>query len=347
MNAARTSTRRALAAGFTLVELLVVIAIIGVLVALLLPAVQAAREAARRTTCTNHLKQLALACHNFHDANASIPPVDMMDNWGTWAVFVLPYIEQQARSDKWNIRKRYFVQPNEAWQLSVLTCPSRPRGRRTTEGEARTFPDSGGPVTGPGGYADYAACQATHDHTLPNTNNFHPEHFNGAFRRVWETVHTTGPPQLTHTTGRWGNAYQAITHETLDQWTYMANFRVFTDGTANTLLIAEMHIPVKGQDARIPRFPIWNGDDQEQYRRFAGHRGTQDPTTGRWSEEFRLVTDVNYEGADWIFRFGSAHSSVCYFSLADASVRAINTNIDFETFHRLAHREDGLSVGDF
>src|SRR5262249_36755591 len=87
--------------GFTLVELLVVIAIIGVLVALLLPAVQAAREAGRRATCTNHLKQMALGCHNFNDVNNSLPPVDMGDNWATWALCILPYCEQKALYDKW------------------------------------------------------------------------------------------------------------------------------------------------------------------------------------------------------------------------------------------------------
>src|SRR5437773_12049523 len=92
-------TRRA----FTLVELLVVIAIIGVLVALLLPAVQMARESARRTQCSNHLKQLGLAAQNFNDVRGWLPPSRVSNdgtdsanqNWLTWAVIMLPYVEQQ------------------------------------------------------------------------------------------------------------------------------------------------------------------------------------------------------------------------------------------------------------
>ncbi|HZN33989.1 MAG TPA: DUF1559 domain-containing protein, partial [Pirellulaceae bacterium] len=80
---------------FTLVELLVVIAIIGVLVALLLPAVQAAREAARRMSCGNNLKQLALGIHNYHDVHL-VFPYEMYANPGwAWGAFILPFIEQQ------------------------------------------------------------------------------------------------------------------------------------------------------------------------------------------------------------------------------------------------------------
>ena len=85
---------------FTLVELLVVIAIIGILIALLLPAVQAAREAARRMQCTNHLKQVGLAVHNFHDAQQGLPP-SVIRMWRpSFFILILPYLEQQALWDK-------------------------------------------------------------------------------------------------------------------------------------------------------------------------------------------------------------------------------------------------------
>ncbi|WP_425614782.1 DUF1559 domain-containing protein [Anatilimnocola sp. NA78] len=105
-------------AAFTLVELLVVIAIIGVLVALLLPAVQAAREAARRTHCKNNLKQIAIAIHNYHDTHLYLPPGYISSNPGVagstswcrtggvqrapWTVLILPYSEQSAQHSKFN-----------------------------------------------------------------------------------------------------------------------------------------------------------------------------------------------------------------------------------------------------
>jgi prepilin-type N-terminal cleavage/methylation domain-containing protein/prepilin-type processing-associated H-X9-DG protein len=90
--------------GFTLVELLVVIAIIGVLVALLLPAVQAAREAARRAQCVNNLKQISLAMTNYQDVHKALPMGNFSCCWGTWQMAILPYIEEQALADlyQWN-----------------------------------------------------------------------------------------------------------------------------------------------------------------------------------------------------------------------------------------------------
>jgi prepilin-type N-terminal cleavage/methylation domain-containing protein len=97
--------------GFTLVELLVVIAIIGVLVGLLLPAVQAAREAARRASCQNNLRQIGIACHNYHDVHQSFPPgwIDNPDDpngegWG-WLALLLPYVEQDNLSKQLGVTR--------------------------------------------------------------------------------------------------------------------------------------------------------------------------------------------------------------------------------------------------
>jgi prepilin-type N-terminal cleavage/methylation domain-containing protein/prepilin-type processing-associated H-X9-DG protein len=127
--------------GFTLIELLVVIAIIGVLLALLLPAVQSAREASRRAQCTNHLKQIALAMHQYHDTYAVLPPGKKGCCWGTWLVYVLPHLEQSALFNAWNscginapgvpegydLDLRYFGVANRtvtSTRLEVYLCPS-------------------------------------------------------------------------------------------------------------------------------------------------------------------------------------------------------------------------------
>ena len=116
-----------------------------------------------------------------------------------------------------------------------------------------------------------------------------------------------------------------------------------SDGLTNTFLLGELHAP-KG-DTR--QGPVWNGDDQWNYQRYAGHKGTQDPTTKRWTTEYRLISDTTYMGPGYTELFGSAHPSVCNFALCDGSIRGISNNIDFETYHRLSIREDGLTIGDY
>ena len=118
--------------GFTLVELLVVIAIIGVLVGLLLPAVQSAREAARRTSCVNNMKQLGLAVHNYHDTNNRFPAGRGSCCWGTWQVLVMPFMEEKNAADlyqNWGDSSglRYSQGTNldvTTQRYPTLTCPS-------------------------------------------------------------------------------------------------------------------------------------------------------------------------------------------------------------------------------
>jgi prepilin-type N-terminal cleavage/methylation domain-containing protein/prepilin-type processing-associated H-X9-DG protein len=95
--------------GFTLIELLVVIAIIAVLIALLLPAVQSAREAARRAQCVNNLKQLGIAMHNYSQTLGSLPPGRKACCYGTWIVFVMPYLEQAALQNAFNFQGHPYI----------------------------------------------------------------------------------------------------------------------------------------------------------------------------------------------------------------------------------------------
>ncbi|MGE0759677.1 MAG: DUF1559 domain-containing protein [Pirellulaceae bacterium] len=196
--------------GFTLVELLVVIAIIGVLVSLLLPAVQSAREAARRMSCSNNLKQLGIALHNYHDTNQKFPSNSFDSNQLGWTVRILPFIENQNLFEKFDFTKLYNVAPNYDLGLtsvSTLLCPSSksPRASLSNGGEA---------INGVGTFTT---------------------HFYGVM----------GPKGTNSRTGQtypWTNAgsHGGFAGSGFFNLTTTRNFAHITDGTSNTFALAEI-----------------------------------------------------------------------------------------------------------
>jgi prepilin-type N-terminal cleavage/methylation domain-containing protein/prepilin-type processing-associated H-X9-DG protein len=169
--------------GFTLIELLVVIAIIGVLIALLLPAVQAAREAARRSQCLNNLRQMGIALHGYHDTNNVFPPGGWVvggnrtTRWIAWSALLLPHLEQQALYGALNLNLGYDRPANAtaaSTVLGVYLCPSsrqselRVNGRGACRyggiyGERITAPNN--PPRGPMLYDETLAMAAIRDGT--------------------------------------------------------------------------------------------------------------------------------------------------------------------------------------
>lgn len=154
--------------GFTLVELLVVIAIVGLLIALLLPAVQRSRKAARRTQCANNLKQIGLAYHAHESTYGAFPPLSIHDSTKSvgWGIFLLPFLEQQALYDRYNMEAPFFYtnptygienQEVSNTPLDFFRCPSAPqRGAYTYTFNYPGYP----PITWQAWPADYSPVAA-------------------------------------------------------------------------------------------------------------------------------------------------------------------------------------------
>lgn len=221
--ASSSNHRRSLAnaAAFTLVELLVVIAIIGILVALLLPAIQAARESARRAQCSTQLREMGIALQNYHDAQGHFPTGrNRRDQYGvSWAYYLLPQLEQQAMHDAYIPTLKVSDEGNAIAMrtpLPIYTCPSR-----RTPGADRDFDNDDQPseVRGVAGRGDYAANAGLEEDMGLEENDFE-------FGKIDLTL--AGP---------------------IYSGSKVSSRRV-TDGLSNTLAIGEKHIP--------PIKPEWN-----------------------------------------------------------------------------------------
>jgi prepilin-type N-terminal cleavage/methylation domain-containing protein len=158
--------------GFTLVELLVVIAIISILMGLLMPAVQKAREAAARISCANNLHQLGLAMHHYENNYEVLPPSRLKEGYATWAVLILPFIEQDNLYNRWNLKRTYYdqIDPARLTSVRIYFCPSR---RSPTAGgpPASIFGDTPSWGNGqlpevPGALGDYAVCVDRSGHDM-------------------------------------------------------------------------------------------------------------------------------------------------------------------------------------
>jgi prepilin-type N-terminal cleavage/methylation domain-containing protein len=301
-------------AGFTLVELLVVIAIIGVLVALLLPAVQMARESANRMSCSNNMKQVGLALHNFHDTNKALPPHRLTFNYLTWPVMVMPFIEQQPLYDRFNIRASYASQPADVVQTNVeaYVCPSRRATPAISIGEP-TQPIDPVQDGATGDYGGNAGDNAGWDNG-PSASKPAP---NGVF------VHG----QMTTVGGL------------IQTFKYDINFASISDGLSNTILIGEKAVDVSAVNhgGGEGDGPIYSGTAVCYTARTGG------AFAGTIAQSIRLPPPGPGTYPIW----GSFHPGVCQFTLCDGSVRQIVTTLDQNTLHRLSVRDDGKPVDGF
>lgn len=297
--------------GFTLVELLVVIAIIGILVGLLLPAVQMIRESARRTHCLNNLKQLGLAVQNYESSMRRIPASRGADGFLTWPVALMPWIEQQAQQDRLDQRGLYAVQLSDAVQSAIpaMNCPSR-----RDPGTVSDFETKGEPVGAVGDYAGNAGSA---------------EHF-PTF--VWADF--IGDPDGVFNSGL---AVDNPVNNNRLASAAIGRYRMtdVVDGQTNTIYIGEKAVSIWGdrQPGGWGDGSIYNGEEPGTFMRLGGIG-------------FPLARNPRVEapGPGALPIFGSHHPGVVNFVMGDGSTHALSVNTTEETLGRLCSRNDGNYV---
>jgi prepilin-type N-terminal cleavage/methylation domain-containing protein/prepilin-type processing-associated H-X9-DG protein len=309
--------------GFTLVELLVVIAIIGILVAMLLPAVQSAREAARRLQCANQLKQIGLALHSYHTAVSAFPPgvisqiassktsncniVGLPSQGGApWSIHVLPFLEQQNRYDRFDFSGSFFglkhtpvPTTNDAEQMQrnpSFECPSDPNS-------GRGWPN--------GNYVGVMGGGATPDCTGTGAYAGRVKFYNGIFHNNSRISIADVRDGTTNTFLVGETRYLELPAPSGGIWgaTWSAGIWLHSHGESSLYTtLAAAHLPINGVD--------------------------KDPNqVSTMGDQSRL--------------FGSLHPGGCHFAMADGSVHFISQSIDLAVYQGLGARNDGLPIGGF
>ncbi len=310
--------RKVVRCGFTLVELLVVITIIGILMSLLLPAVQQIRAAARRIQCANHLKQIGLALHNYHTNLQTLPyganfPTS---TGGTWPAMILPQMEQQAVYDRFNFNVRMGDASNEVSVRTIIPtyiCPADASGEDALQG-GRVQSGSHNPGESLGLW--YPGCMGpTRDGTSPSVAcTFCPE--------PWEN--DSYCCAMTADYGCCGNN-KAPGVGLFDRAAHAVRFASIRDGLSNTIMLGEA-IPSQCsfQGAYHHNFPLG---------------GTQIPINTR-------EDNIGSESSRWWIACGykSQHPGGANFCLADASVHFFPESIDYRLYNELGTRARGEVV---
>jgi prepilin-type processing-associated H-X9-DG protein len=299
------------------VELLVVIAIIGVLVALLLPAVQAAREAARRTSCTNNLRQIGVALQSFHNDRHKLPPSRYFNGFPSWFALFLPYLEEQHLAHLWDLEEEFYADVNQLARetsLAIFRCPSRGGPELVHDSQGNS-----GDIITRGAAGDYAG----------NSGSDNPT---GAFPAYWR-------PSANGVliTAKMFDVYNYPDR----RWQSEISFRRITDGLSKTLLAGEKHIPFGNLDVQGS---LYNGDNQNNCARVAGRDAplAQSPLD---RTNCRTIGDCENCACD---NFGSSHAGICQFLFCDGHVSPLAIDVDPTTLDHLATRAGGeVAIGSW
>lgn len=327
--------------GFTLVELLVVIAIIGILVALLLPAVQAAREASRRTNCASNLKNLALGMHNFHDVNKNFPRNYKQVGANAWEAvsanyYMLPYIEQESL---FNQGEQKIT--NWSWFYNTLMNTPVPvfRCASSTMAPARGTHPNG--WDGPG--TNYAWCTGSSSET-----NWAADRFNGIISYQTDRKMADVTDGLSNTL-----FVSEILPGSGQPTTGRYPFDIFYVGNGSFNSIADKNFPTINELNTIGNIaktaPI--GMRSNNGTMWGWYASSQSTFNAAAPPNWRYPSaggDCCPGGAhDWgvgLIPARSLHPSIVNVGMADASVRAVPNTVDLLTWQRMGHRNDGSSI---